>query len=277
VGQGVLTILTQIAADALEMPMSQVRLRHGSTTYVAEGFGSFHSRSTVMGGSAILLAAAKLREHVRAAAALRLNCDADSVEIVDGAVAARSGEAGGKTFRLGELAGDVPFVEETFHNHRHTYAYGCVAAHVAVDPRTGHVELVDLLMVEDVGRVINPLTMNGQAVGGMVQGLGGAFLEHLVYDRDAQVLTGSLADYMVPLATDFPRIRAIVLGERPSPVSPLGAKGGGEGGTVPMGGLMANAVASALSSFGVAPTALPLSPSNVWQMIEDARRRSAAA
>ena len=170
----------------------------------------------------------------------------------------------------------MPVVEEVFHNHRHTYSYGSVAAHVAVDAKTGHVELVDMLMVEDVGRVINPLTMNGQAVGGMVQGLGGAFLEHIVYDGEAQLLSGSLMDYLVPLASDFPRIRAIVMGVHPTPISPLGAKGGGEGGTVPMGGLMANAVASALSSFGVSPTELPLSPPNVWQLIEDARRGVAA-
>jgi carbon-monoxide dehydrogenase large subunit len=268
VGQGVLTILTQIAADALELPMERLRLLHGSTSYVKEGFGSYHSRSTVMGGSAILLAARTLRRHIREAAAERLQCDVDATEIVDGVAVA----SGGGSVALGALAGAVPEVEETFHNEKHTYAYGTVAAHVAVDPKTGHVELVDLLLVEDVGRIVNPLTLNGQAVGAIVQGLGGAFLEHIVYDDDAQLLTGSLADYMVPLASDFPRIRAIMLGEHPSPNNPLGVKGGGEGGIVPIGGLMANAVASALQSLGVEPTALPLSPSNIWHLVDDARK-----
>ena len=272
VGQGVLTVLTQIAADALEMPMERLRLRHGSTAYVKEGFGSYHSRSTVMGGSAILLAARKLREHIRAAAAERLQCDAAATDIVDGAVVSDSGAS----IPLGALARAIPPVEETFHNEKHTYAYGTVAAHVAVDAKIGHVELVDLLLVEDVGRVVNPLTLQGQAVGGIVQGLGGAFLEHIVYDDEAQLLTGTLADYMVPLASDFPRIRAIMQGNHPSPINPLGVKGGGEGGTVSIGGLMANAVAAALRSFGVEPTALPLSPSNIWRMIEDAKKGQAA-
>ncbi len=273
VGQGVLTILTQIAADALELPMERVRLLHGSTTYVREGFGSFHSRSTVMGGSAILLAADALRRHIRAAAAVRLGAAPDAVEIVDGQAAAR----GGTAIALGALAADVPVVEETFHNEKHTYAYGSAAAHVTVDPKTGRVELVDLVLVEDVGRVVNPLTLNGQAVGGIVQGLGGALLEHIVYDENGQILTGSLADYLVPLASDFPSIRAIMLGEHPSPINPLGAKGGGEGGTVSIGGLIANAVASALAPLGVEPTELPLSPPRVWRLIEAARHAAAKA
>jgi carbon-monoxide dehydrogenase large subunit len=273
VGQGVLTVLLQIAADALELPMDRLKLLHGSTIHVAEGFGSYHSRSTVMSGSAILLAAEKLRGHIRDAAAARLGYAPDAIEIgADGATA-----RGGETVPLGDLAGDVPVVEEVYHNHTHTYAYGSVAVHVTVDPRTGSVRIVDLAAVEDVGRVINPLTMKGQVVGGLVQGLGGAMLEEIVYDGDAQILTGSLQDYLVPLATDFPNIRVTVLGKYPSPVNPLGAKGGGEGGTVPAGGLIANAVASALSSLGVEPRALPMSPSNVWQLIQDAKARKEAA
>ncbi len=273
VGQGVLTVLTQIAADALELPMDRLRMFHGSTIHVTEGFGSYHSRSTVMSGSAILLCAEKLLGHIRDAASARLGCAPDTIEIgADGASV-----RGGETIPLGDLAGSVPVIEEVFHNHTHTYAYGTVAAHVTVDPRTGRVRLVDLAVVEDVGRVINPLTMKGQVVGGLVQGLGGAMLEEIVYDGDAQMLTGTLADYLVPLASDFPQIRATVLGKYPSPVNPLGAKGGGEGGTVPAGGLIANAVASALSSLGVEPKALPMSPSNVWQLIQDAKARKEAA
>jgi aerobic carbon-monoxide dehydrogenase large subunit len=272
VGQGVLTVLTQIAADALELPMERIRLLHGSTAYVNEGFGSYHSRSTVMGGSAILLAVEKLREHIRAAAAGRFGCAVNSIEIIDGLATAATGE----TATLGELAGDVPEVEETFHNHRHTYAYGTAAAHVTVDPDTGQVNLIDLLLVEDAGRIVNPLTLKGQAIGGIVQGLGGALLEHIVYDDDAQVVSATLGEYLLPSAPDFANIRVIMLEEKPSPINPLGVKGAGEGGVLPMGGLMANAVASALTSLGVEPKSLPLSPANVWQMIETARRRQDA-
>jgi CO/xanthine dehydrogenase Mo-binding subunit len=139
-------------------------------------------------------------------------------------------------------------------------------AHVAVDPGTGNVELLDCLVVEDVGRIVNPLTLHGQAIGGMVQGLGGAFLEHLVYDASGQLLAGSLADYLIPTATGFPKVRAIALENHRSPSNPLGVKGAGEGAIIPIGGLMANAVANALASFGAMPNQLPLSPARVWHM-----------
>jgi carbon-monoxide dehydrogenase large subunit len=122
-------------------------------------------------------------------------------------------------------------------------------------------------MVEDVGRIVNPLTLHGQAIGAMVQGLGGAFLEHMIYDENAQVVAGTLADYLLPQSSNFPNIRAIMQGEKKSPINPLGAKGGGEGGILPCGGLMANAVASALSSYGIQPNQLPLSPTYIWGLI----------
>jgi carbon-monoxide dehydrogenase large subunit len=102
--------------------------------------------------------------------------------------------------------------------------------------------------------------------------LGGAFLEHLVYDEHGQLLTGSLADYLVPTASDFPSIRARVMGTHPSPINPLGAKGAGEGGIIPVGGVIANAVAAALSKFDIQPRALPLTPPAIWQLIERARQ-----
>jgi len=104
-----------------------------------------------------------------------------------------------------------------------------------------------------------------------VQGLGGTFLEHLQYDEDGQFLTASLADYLLPTATDFPNVRAIVLEDSPSPNNPLGAKGAGEGGIVPVGGVVANAVAAALAPLGIEPRELPLSPPRIWQLIEAAR------
>ena len=263
VGQGLLTALAQIAADSMEMPIEQVKLFHGSTIYVKEGFGSYHSRSTVMGGSAIIKAIKRLRECIGQAAAVRFGCLAEEIELSDGVVKAGDG----RSISLGELANDVPEIEETFHNHKHTYAYGSAAAHVTVDPNTGNVELLDMLMVEDVGRIVNPLTLHGQAIGAMVQGLGGAFLEHMIYDENAQVVAGTLADYLLPQSSNFPNIRAIMLGEKKSPINPLGAKGGGEGGILPCGGLMANAVASALSSYGIQPNQLPLSPTYIWDLI----------
>jgi carbon-monoxide dehydrogenase large subunit len=267
VGQGVETVLAQIAADALEMPMDRINgVFHGSTDYVDEGFGSYSSRSIVMGGSAIVAAAAKLREAIRAAAAQRLGCATQDVTLADGMAAGPRG-ASVALKKLASISADGSHVSS-----KRTYSYGAHAAHVAVDPKTGQVEVIDYVAVEDVGCIINPLTLHGQTVGAIVQGLGGALLEHLVYDENGQLLTGSLADYLMPTAGDFTNIRAIALEEKPAPHNPLGAKGAGEGGIVPVGGVIANAVANALSSLDVEPRELPLSPARVWQLVQEAGR-----
>jgi carbon-monoxide dehydrogenase large subunit len=275
-GQGLETAFAQIAADALEIPIEHIRgVHHGSTDHVAEGFGTYSSRSIVMGGSAIVAAAGKLREAIRAAAAGRLGCDVGDIEIVPslgtaGARAVRAGAAHGprgSSVPLVELARESISADGSYASHHRTYSYGAHAAHVAVDPRTGHVAVIDYVAVEDVGRIINPAMLHGQAVGAIVQGLGGTLLEHLVHDEAAQLLTASLADYLMPTATEFPVIRAVALEEKPAPHNPLGAKGAGEGGIIPTGGVIANAVAAALRPLGVEPRELPLSPSRLWELI----------
>jgi aerobic carbon-monoxide dehydrogenase large subunit len=268
VGQGLETVMAQIAADALGLPMDRIRVRHGSTTLLAEGFGAFHSRSTVLGGSAVYEAARLLSDKIRAAAAQHLGCEASEIETIDGKAVAKSG----RSVEFAALAEEGLSADYSFeNNHRHTYAYGTAAAHVAVDPATGRVELVDCLVVEDVGRIVNPLTLHGQVIGAVVQGLGGAFMEDLVYDEQGQLLAGTLTEYLIPSASDFPGVRAIALQHRPSPTNPLGVKGAGEGGIIPIGGLVANAVAAALSSQGAEPNDLPLSPPRVWQLANPAR------
>ena len=269
VGQGVETIFAQIAADALELPVERIRdVHHGSTAYVSDGYGAYHSRSTVMGGSAVLDAAEKFLATLRQAAGKRLGCAESNVTLdID-----RVG-GGGRSMALKEFAGLT--AEGAFLNKKHTYSYGAQAAHVAVDPKIGHVEIVDYVVVQDAGRIINPLTLRGQVIGSLVQGLGGAFLEHLVYDEQGQLLTGSLADYLLPVATDFPNLRCVVLDDYPSPINPLGVKGAGEGGIIAAGGCMANAVANALQSFGVEPRALPLSPTAIWDLVQAAQRKAA--
>ncbi len=266
IGQGLETAFSQIAADALEVPISRLRgIFHGTTSYVNDGYGAYHSRSVVMGGSAMLDAVKNLNDAIRAAAAERLGCDPAQVEIVEGTKAVGPG---GKSIALEGLTSDGISAEGAFLNKKHTYTYGAHAAHVAVDPKLGHVQLLDYVIVEDCGRAINPLTLHGQAIGSAVQGLGGAIMEHLVYDQQGQLLTGSLADYLIPTASDFPTIRAIVLEDHPSPINPLGAKGAGEGGIIAAGGTMANAVANALSSFGAQPRELPLTPTYIWELVQ---------
>jgi aerobic carbon-monoxide dehydrogenase large subunit len=261
VGQGLETICAQIAADALEVPMEQIRIFHGSTTHLHEGFGSFGSRSTVMGGSAIIVAAEKLKRAIQAAVALRLNCAAEDIVLEAGLATSPDGSV----VRWTDLAPEHRQADGTYSHARRTYAYGTHAAHVAVDPATGHVGVLDYVAVGDVGRIVNPMTLKGQIVGAIVQGLGGTFLEHLVYDEAGQLLSGSLADYALPTAADFPNIRVVDLEEYPSLNNPLGAKGAGEGGIVPVGAVIASAIASAI---GVQPKSLPLSPARIWELMK---------
>ncbi|HLK82339.1 MAG TPA: xanthine dehydrogenase family protein molybdopterin-binding subunit [Xanthobacteraceae bacterium] len=271
-GQGLETAFAQIAADALEIPMERIRgVFHGSTDLLPQGFGTYSSRSIVMGGSAIAAAAAKLRDMIRAAAAQRLGCKPRDVDIVEDGARARDDGLG--FVPLSEIAKAGLVADGAFASPHRTYSYGAHAAHVAVDPATGHVEVLDYVAVEDVGRIINPGMLHGQAIGAIVQGLGGAFLEHLAYDEHGQLLTGSLADYLMPSASDFSGVRAIALEEKPAPHNPLGAKGAGEGGIIPVGGVIANAVAAALRPLGVEPRELPLSPPRLWEMIEKARQQ----
>jgi carbon-monoxide dehydrogenase large subunit len=269
IGQGLETVMGQIAADALHVPMSRLRLLHASTTYLREGFGSYGSRATVMGGSAIIDAANNLREALHVAAAARFGTP--DIRVGDGVVQAGDGRS------LGWAAFAGLSVEGVFKSSTPTYSYGAAAVHVAVDARTGHVEILDYVVVDDVGHIVNPLTLHGQVIGGVVQGCGSVFGEHLAYDAEGQLLVASLADYLVPLATDYPNLRAVSLEEYPSPNNPLGAKGAGEGGVIPVGGAVANAVAAALGAFGVEPRELPLSPPAVWRLIQQARGRGDSA
>jgi len=267
VGQGVETVFAQIAADALEVPIDKIRgVYHGSTAHVSDGYGAYHSRSVVMGGSALLEAANNFHAALRAAAAERFGCDAAEISIDGDQVIGR----GGKSMPFAKFAGLS--AEGAFLNKKHTYSYGAQAAHVAVDAKIGQVEIIDYVVVVDAGRIINPLTLRGQVIGSLVQGLGGAVLEHLVYDEQGQLLTGSLADYLLPTASDFPNLRSITMDLHPSPINPLGAKGAGEGGLIAAGGVIANAVANALQSFNVDLRELPLTPPRIWEMVQNGRR-----
>jgi carbon-monoxide dehydrogenase large subunit len=271
-GQGLETVFAQIAGDALSLPFEAFRVRHGSTTLVHEGFGTYHSRALVMGGSAVLDGAKNLLAAIRTAAAAQFGCAESDVHYADGRVRGR----GNRALSLAELAQAAPVTAQgTFANTKRTYSYGAHAAHVAVDPGTGRVEVVDYLAIEDVGRAVNPGIVHGQAIGAAVQGLGGVFLDQILYDEQAQLLNASFADYLLPLASDFPQVRGLTLELRPSPSNPLGAKGAGEGGIVAVAATVANAVAAALAELDIEPTELPLSPARIWRLIEDARERRA--
>jgi aerobic carbon-monoxide dehydrogenase large subunit len=268
IGQGIETIMAQIAADALELPIERIKIMHGSTSYLWEGFGSYGSRATVMGGSAIFVTAQNLLQAFRMAAARRLAVEPERLTIVEGIAKAPDG----RQLSLAESAAEEELgTTGTFSNSKATYSYGTAAAHVAVDAGTGSVEVLDYVVVDDVGRIVNPETLHGQITGATVQGLGAVFGEHLQYDAEGQLLVGSLADHPLPVATDYPDVRAISLELYPSPNNPLGAKGAGEGGIIPVAAVLSNAVASALASCNVQPNALPLTPARLWELIERAR------
>ena len=277
-GQGHETVMAQILADDLAIPADWITVFHGSTSFVDEGYGTYHSRAIVVGGSAIKVAAATLGAQLVTLAAARTGLAAETLTCRGGNVY-RSDHADAPVLSLASLAAErTPEARAAltavgrFAPARLTYTYGTHIAHVAVDPETGAVDVLQLVTVEDVGRAVNPLLVHGQAVGAAVQGLSGAFLEELVYDADGQLLTGTLADYALPTASDFPSIEAITLEESPSALNPLGAKGAGEGGIVATGAAAANAVGAALAPLGVVVRTLPLSAKNVARWIADARR-----
>ena len=272
IGQGLETVLSQIAADALEISIDRIKLYHGSTTYLKEGWGSYGSRATVMGGSAVIDAATKLLEAFKIAAASRLKLDPSELTIVDGVARAKDG----RSVPFDEVASMGVKADGRFDNWKPTYSYGTSAVHLAVDPGTGHVDVIDYTIVDDVGRIINPLTLHGQVMGAVVQGFGSAFSEELVYDSDGTLLVGSLADYLIPVATDYPHVHCVSMESFPSPINPLGAKGAGEGGIISVGGAVANAVASALRDFGVQPSRMPLNPQRVWELIQNGKKALAS-
>src|SRR5262249_36517978 len=175
---------------------------------------TFASRSMVVGGSAVLDGCNNLIAAIRAAATARFGLPNEEIMIADGLAS-----AGGQHAALAEFAGLE--AEGSFATTIRTYSYGAHACHLAVDARTGEVEILDYVAIEDVGRAINPSIVHGQAIGALVQGLGGVFLDQLLYDADAQLLNASLAEYLVPFASDFSNIRAITMELARSRTNPL--------------------------------------------------------
>ena len=277
-GQGHETVLAQILADELDTTADAITVFHGTTSYVTKGWGTYHSRSVVMGGSAILLAAKKLRDQILAVQAHKRRCAVDDLAWgQDGTVRSRDGTFAVTLADLAKDAAADPALQEaleasaTYTSSELTYTFGTQIAHVAVDPATAVVEVVRFLTVEDVGRMINPAVVHGQTIGASVQGLGSTFLDHFVYDESGQLLTGSFADYLLATSTDFPRVEALSLERSKALSNPLGAKGAGEGGIAATGAALANAVEDALRSIGVRVLALPLSPDNIAALLRAAR------
>ena len=258
-GQGLETVLAQVCAATLGVSFEGVTVVHGDTAVIPDGMGAFGSRATTLGGAAVLRSAETVRKRLLDLASEELEIAPEDLAVEGDRVVARGAES--RYVTLADLASASTIDEEAvFESEDMTFPYGVHCAAVEVDTETGGVEVAAYTIGYDIGRAVNPLLVDGQIVGGLAQGLGGALFEELAYDADGQLVAGSFMDYLLPTADEVPRVDVLVTEDAPTPRNPLGAKGAGEGGTAAAGAAIANAVADAL---GVEPLRLPLSPQRI--------------
>jgi carbon-monoxide dehydrogenase large subunit len=280
VGQGIDTTLAQVAADELGVPPERITVVHGDSARVPFGVGGFASRGASVALPAAAMAARKVRDKVLKVAAATLEAAEEDLVLADGAVHVRGLPDRRATFReLARAAVPGPpgmepglYATDFFQAPKMTYPYGTHAAVVEVDPDTGEVRILKYAIAYDIGKAVNPMIVDGQMIGALAQGIGGALYEELVYDEQGQLLTTTFMDYLVPTAMEMPETTAVrILEETPTPLNPLGVKGAGEGGSSGCGGALANAVADALAPLGIPITALPLTPDRLSALIRAAR------
>jgi CO/xanthine dehydrogenase Mo-binding subunit len=272
VGQGVETVIAQIAAETLGVEYDAIKVVHGQTDRIDKGMGAFASRVTVMCGEATRMTAAKLREQALAAASALMQTPANALEILDGEIRRRNGA--GPTMRLAALAAAQNGIsaEAEFNSTHMVYPYGAHVVQLRIDAETGSIKIERYVVAYDVGRAVNPMLLEGQLAGGVAQGIGGAIYEEFRYDENGEPLAVTFADYLLPTAREVPPVESLVTEDAPSPLNVLGLKGGGEGGINPVGAAIASAVDDALGRPG-AVTKLPLTPQRIRALIK-ARRLS---
>jgi carbon-monoxide dehydrogenase large subunit/6-hydroxypseudooxynicotine dehydrogenase subunit gamma len=281
VGQGFETVMAQVCAETLGVDYRRVRVVHGRTDRIEYGIGAHAARATVMTANATAVAAANVRAKALDMAAQLLQADPASLTIVKGSVVRRDGA--GASVTLGEVAHHLRPTSATrgardpglaadgwFTTAHMTYPYGVQIAVASIDPGTGGVRIEKLLLAFDIGRAINPMLVRGQLVGGAVQGLGGALFEEFQYDARGQPVSVTLADYLIPTASDVPLIDVLLTEDAPSTCNPLGIKGAGEGGVAAVGAVIASAVDDALGGHGEI-TRLPITPQYLKTIIDSRR------
>jgi CO/xanthine dehydrogenase Mo-binding subunit len=278
-GQSHETTLAQVCADALEVEPSAIHVQLGDTSIIPLAIGVYAARSAVMAGNAVAMAAAAIREKVVKAAAAMLRVPPEAVEYSGGKV--RELAEPHRTLALGEIAGALnspalifPFPPDIdpglealrfYRSMKPAYSNGAYAVVVEVDAETGYVRIVRHALVHDCGNLINPAVVETQMTGGIAQGIGASLFEELHYDRDGRVLNASLGTYLLPRATDIPTLQQSHL-VTPSPFNPLGVKGVGEGGTIPVAPALAAAIENALGISGRI-THVPMTPPRVLSVI----------
>jgi carbon-monoxide dehydrogenase large subunit len=281
-GQGEETTFAQIVADELGLPIDDIEVVHGDTAAIPMGWGTYGSRTTVVGGAALVLAARRVREKATKIAAHMLEAAETDIVFDQGRFSVRGSPDRAKTIQEVTLqaylawnlpAGVEPALEASafYDPANFTFPFGAHVAVVEVDAETGQVELQRYVAVDDCGRVINPLIVDGQVHGGLVQGIAQALCEGAAYSPDGQLLTATMMDYAVPKAHMFPMF-ATDRTETPSPHNPLGVKGVGETGTIASTPAIVNAVVDALRSYGITHLDMPLTPERIWNAVHGKTR-----
>jgi carbon-monoxide dehydrogenase large subunit len=281
-GQGEETSFTQIVAEELGVAPEDVMVIHGDTEKVQYGIGIFGSRGLAVGGTAVYMAAQRVKEKARKIAAFLLNVSEAEVESRDGTFVNRNDPSKFVNWQqIAQAAYDPKnyppdmepgLVATAFYEPSNfTFPSGTHICVCEVDIETGEVKILKYVAVDDCGKVVNPLLVEGQIIGGIVQAFGQAMMERCVYDENGQLLTGELLDYAIPKAHNAPKI-VVDRVETPSPVNPLGAKGVGEAGTIGATPAFINAVCDALEPLGIRHIDMPLTPARVWHAIQKSRQ-----
>src|SRR5882724_7948094 len=286
-GQGQETSFAQIVADELGIEMDDITVIHGDTAAVPKGIGTFGSRATAVGGIAIYQSAQKVKEKARELASHLLEVDPDDLNFAEGRFSVKGVPR--KGFTIKQIAEEAHQVgrfpkkmdprlvsESSFEPSNFTFPFGTHICVLEVEPQTGRIEIKKYIAVDDCGKVINPLLVDGQIQGGIVQGMGQALFEEVIYDENGQLLTGSLMNYALPRAADLPRLN-LARTETPTPVNPLGIKGIGEAGTIGSTPTLVNAVVDALAPFGVTHIDMPLTPQKIWLMCQESKAAGSGA
>ncbi len=281
-GQGLHTSLAQVCAAQMGVRIEDIEVVVGDTATVSLGLGAFASRQAVTAGSSVHVASMEVRDKAKKVAAHLLEAAEEDLELADGRIFVRG--VPDMSVGLGDVARAVqgmpgfslpggvdPGMEATgtFVPDTLTYCNGVHVAEVEVDPGTGHVAVMKYTIVHDSGRLINPMIVEGQIAGGATHGLGSALFERMIYDAQGQPQTTNFGEYLLPSAPEVPSYDIVHM-ESPTPLNPLGVKGAGEGGTIPVTSAIASAIDDALSPFGVVVRELPIEPARIVEMIRAA-------